>query len=113
MPILQIDADRTGGDDLGDVFRHLRRLTTIALLYIGGQRYAQNARHARGGRDHFGPWRNLSVRIAQRPIDAAAGGGNGIETSILDDPSRQRIPRIGEQEQGWRSVTRPEGLGKM
>ena len=111
-PVLKIDADCTGVDDLGDTFRHIGWRATITLLYIGGERYMHDARYACGRRDHFGPRRCLAIGKAERPIDAPARRSDGVETCFLDDPCGQCVPGVGKQEQGAGSVACPEVLGK-
>src|SRR6185436_10337694 len=81
-----------------------------AALDVGGHRHTNGAHDARGRLDHLPPGRMLAVGKAERPVDAAAGGGNRAEARGLEQPRAHGVPRI-RQEQKWGAAMRPpEGV---
>ena len=93
-PILQIDPDHTGLNDLGDMRPDFGRRHAVSSLNICCHRYVSGPHDTRGCGHHLGPGSDFAVGIPQCPSDAAAGCRQCIKPGSNEEARAQCVPYV-------------------
>ena len=94
--VLQVDPHRPGLDHRGHHLAHLVRVVGVAALDVGAHRDRHHARGLADGREQHLQRQGVAVRIAVRPSDPGAGGGDGLGAQALDQPRAAGVPGVGQ-----------------